>query len=384
MILDLPRNSTLYKIPGTKTFRASSTAILSRKPQFKGWGCNMQNIEESARKMYWADGVDLNDNALIEKLLYYLETGNITVFTDEQRAKIKILVQPDQAGAEALVVAYLCPAGNFRELFLNNVKPHVFVALHVFKHIWQQKMQPMCLDIKFDVAPFIAAPIKQLKTIPFWKELDKLIKDSDKWVAKERYYFVAKQMCHSLNYDAQAGMFRLNTLEKSGGKIVISKEEAMTYVDYYHSLFPEIREWHRTVQRQLEETKTLYLLQGYPIEFTSESCCEPTELKEAYARVPQGTVGCITHIAFTNLQELIEDTHLQWDLLANTHDSYVAQCPIGEEKECGKIMTNFMQQDLISPRGEPFKMRAEVNYGFNWSKQKKQVNELGLRELIIN
>ena len=40
-----------------------------------------------------------------------------------------IFVQPDQAGAEALVVAYLCPPGQFRSLFLNGIKPHTLMQL---------------------------------------------------------------------------------------------------------------------------------------------------------------------------------------------------------------------------------------------------------------
>src|ERR1017187_6230228 len=100
------RNSTTYKIAGTTTFRLSSSKILGK------CGANLQNVEKSMRQMYIPD-------------------------------KGKIFVQVDQSGAEALIVSYLCEKGNFRELFLNNVKPHVFVALHVFAAIWQQKMNEM-------------------------------------------------------------------------------------------------------------------------------------------------------------------------------------------------------------------------------------------------
>jgi len=42
------------------------------------------------------------------------------------------IVQVDQAGAEALVVAYLTRPGRYRNLFLNGVKAHTYVALQLF------------------------------------------------------------------------------------------------------------------------------------------------------------------------------------------------------------------------------------------------------------
>lgn len=42
------------------------------------------------------------------------------------------IVQGDQAGAEALVVAYLARPGRYRNLFLNGVKAHTYVALQLF------------------------------------------------------------------------------------------------------------------------------------------------------------------------------------------------------------------------------------------------------------
>ena len=68
--LPRPRNTTIYKLGGTETFRASSSKWFGR-------GTNLQNIEKSMRQLYWADDG-------------------------------KVLVQVDQSGAEALIVSYLC------------------------------------------------------------------------------------------------------------------------------------------------------------------------------------------------------------------------------------------------------------------------------------
>lgn len=101
------------------------------------------------------------------------------------------LVQIDQSGAEALIVAYLTKHGNFRELFLNNIKPHVFVAMHLVPEYWSEQMHE-------DILPFLKSSVRGLRNVPRWKELEKLIKDSDnsKYPSK-RYYHIGKTVCHA-------------------------------------------------------------------------------------------------------------------------------------------------------------------------------------------
>lgn len=341
----MPRNTTLYKIAGTITFRLASAKLLSNSPL--ECGTNLQNIEKSMRRIYIPD-------------------------------EGKIFCQVDQSGAEALIVAYLCKDGQFRSLFLNGVKPHVFVALHLFAEEWQKRMSDG-LDTKFDVQELCKAAIPNLKIHPFWKQIDSLIKSSDNWPASQRYYYIAKQVCHSSNYGIKASAFQLNTLEKSKGKICLTKKQAEQYLEFYHGLFPEIRQWHREVENQLLQCRTLYNLFGFPRYFTAT--IDENMLKEAYAFIPQSTVGCITNIAYTKLQNFIEDSQLKWDLLANTHDSYLVQCPIGEEQQCVSTMKDFMNQLLTSPRGEKFNMKSEGQCGFNWSPHHKDKNPEGLKEL---
>lgn len=341
------RNSTIYKLSGTKTFRLSSSKILGK------WGGNLQNIEKGMREIYIPDDG-------------------------------KIFVQVDQSGAEALIVAYLAERGPFRELFENNIKPHVYVALRLFKDVWPRKMREqriLTADTPFDIDEVINTPIPQLTKHPFWKALDKTIKDSDNWSLQERYYYLAKQTCHSGNYGITPPTFRMNVLEKSGGKIVISKDDAEYFILTYQSLFPQIFMWHDKVKRQIEQTGMLYNLHGHPFTFTEPSVLD-SKWKELYAWVPQSTVGEITNIAYVKLQAYIEWNKRDWDLLANTHDSYLLQCPIGEEQEAAKVMQGFMGQTFKAPSdGTEFTMRSEAQCGFNWSPAKKDKNLQGLKEI---
>jgi hypothetical protein len=201
------------------------------------------------------------------------------------------------------------------------------------------------------------------------------------WKLKSQIYTTSKQVCHSSNYGIRPNTFALNTLEKSKGRIVLSKDQCEKYLSFYHSLFPEIQDWHREVQRQLEATRTLYNLFGYPRYFSGE--LNESSIKEAFAFVPQSTVGCITAKAYTKLQQFIEEQHLQWNLLADTHDSYLVEAPDDEVLDCVKIMKSFMEQDLISPRQEAFKMKAECSIGYNWAPFNEKYNIDGLKEIKL-
>jgi DNA polymerase I-like protein with 3'-5' exonuclease and polymerase domains len=344
------RDSTSWVISGTKTFRLGSRKILHK------FGGNLQNIEKSMREIYIPDDG-------------------------------KIFVQTDQSGAEALIVAYLCEAGSFRQLFLHGVKPHVYVALHVFKDVWKKKMKEKGItgDVPLDIDAICKTPIQALKSNPYWRDLDLLIKDSDNWSLAERYYYLAKQTCHSSNYGIEPPTFRMNILEKSGGKIVISKEDSEHFLRTYHGLFPEIQDWHRRMRSQVEKTRMLYNLHGHPYTITSHVILE-TGWKELFAWVPQSTVGMITNIAYAKMQSFIERNKLSWDLLTNCNDSYLLQCPMAEVQECALKAKEFMEQEFESPVDSvKFRMRSETQAGMNWAPAKieQKKNLMGLKEIKV-
>lgn len=337
----MPRVSCLFKLTGTETFRLSSSKLF-------GTGTNMQNWSKEMRKIVRAD-------------------------------EGKVLVQVDQAGAEALVVAYLCHYGNFRELFISGVKSHVFVALRVFEQVWRDKCKEQAQSGEVDFDGIFQATPGKVRDCRGWKIVDGVIKDSDNWPASERYYYIAKMICHAANYGMKGPAFQLNVLQKSDGKVALSRQQAEAYLDQYHSLFPEIREWHYETEQILRATRILRNLFGYPRAFVT--AWNDNLLKEALAYVPQSTVGCITNIAYDKLQHHIEANKLDWDLLNNCHDSYLCQVPKGEEQEAAKVMIDFMCQDLQNRRGEKFKMKAAASIGMNWGSFHPKKNPEGLKEI---
>ena len=271
--------------------------------------------------------------------------------------KDKVFVQVDQSGAEAMVVGYLCVPGNFRMLFLEGIKSHVFVALRLFSNVWQA-------ELGRSVSEFCEAPINELKNIRGWDELNKLIISSDDWPADRRYYFMAKMVCHASNYGMKSPTFRINMLQKSRGAIALENKEAKRFLTTYHKLFPEINQWHNETISTLKRTKMLKNLFGYPRTFTS--FIDESMYKEAYAFVPQSTVGCITNLAFVELQNRQDLMEMGVDVLQNNHDSVLLQCPEKVVPLVAREAMKHMNRKLVSPRGEPFQMRSEALVGHNW------------------
>ena len=366
------RNSTLYKLSGAKSFRRSSSKMLG------GRGSNLQNIEKSMRAVYIPDGFS---EELKGRCEYFLETGDLTVFTEEELVNLRCFVNRDQAGAEALIVAYECEPLDYRKLFIHGVKPHVYVALKLFVDTWKEKIKEYHVDVSTDDIDILATtPIDRLKENTAWKPIDTLIKSSDNWTLSQRYYYLAKQTCHSANYGIEAGMFQMNLLEKSGGKIVIPREEAARFLETYRGLFPEIPERNNRIRRQVDSTKVLYNLFGFPYQITNYNITEAT-YKEYYAWSAQSTVGEITRIAISDLQEYIEREKLKWDFLQDNHDSYLVQCPLTDVQKCSSKMETFMNQELTSPvDGVKFRMKTECQVGFNFAPMKSD-NKLGLGKI---
>lgn len=161
-MLNQPRDTTQYLIHGSKYGRLASRKL------FNTFGGNLQNKDNSLKKLYWADDG-------------------------------KVINQRDQSGAEALIVAYLCRDGNYRALFKNKIKVHTFVAMHVFATQLIEHIVNDGLDLHCDIEELLKTPIPLLNKNPWWKPLAKLIADTDEWPDEVRYYYIAKQICHCVD-----------------------------------------------------------------------------------------------------------------------------------------------------------------------------------------
>ena len=280
----------------------------------------------------------------------------------------KVFVQVDQSGAEALIVAYLCRAGKFRDLFLNGIKPHVFTALNLFVEAWSS--MPDKVDNSTLVKCLVAEP-KDLKNVPGWKELDKVIKDSDNWEPSKRYYYMAKMVRHARNYGMKARTFKINLLQKSDGAVSMPESECAKMLAQDEKVFPEIGEWQMDIVATVKKTSMLRNLFGHPRLFTGPK--DESEWKRWFAFIPQSTVGQITNYAFVECQEeILAGKHpSDIDILENNHDSILAQCLPENAEYTARLLSSKLNRTLVSSRGEHFTMRSEAQVGENWYNMKE-------------
>lgn len=326
MKLNLPRTTTCYSLGRTNSFRAASHSLFENKSMgFEGFGSNLQNIPDNLRQIYKAD--------------------------DGYK-----LAQVDQAGAEARIVAYLAEDGLYRDLFRCGISPHSYVCLSV---LFTKQFQAKAPDLDIQGAALLRP--KDLIEHPQFKSISKLLKSSDKWMPKERYYFMGKMTAHAANYGIKAPTFMLNVLQKSEGQIALSKRDAEFFLASYRATFPEIVKWNIKTYEEYLKHHTLYNMFGHPRYFTSDEDAE-----KVYAFVPQSTVGEITHMAIRDTQIFIEEYKKDWHILQNNHDSFLMEFPPTEEAEAVKVMRDKIEIGFVAPDGSKFNMKSEAKVGYNW------------------
>lgn len=341
----MTRFTTCFKLAKTNTFRLGSAKLFPKGKRDVAlfgpeYGGNMQNWEKSLRTLALAD--------------------EGTSFC-----------QVDQAGAEALIVAYLCPPGRYRDLFLNGIKPHVYIGVFFPEH-WEQQFP--C------VREFAATPIAKLREHPQWPAFAKAVAASDNNPSATRYYYYYKQTCHSGNYGVMENTFIENMLAKSGGKVNLSAAEGAKFLSTYRDVaFHELHSFHRWVDRQIEEKHELRNLFGYPRKFRSLMF----DSKEAYAFVPQSTVGCITNLAVVAMQNWLDANCPSAIILNNCHDSYLTQAPTEQIETVARKMKEFIEVEMTAPRGEKFRMKSEASIGRNWGPWHEKKNPNGLKEVKL-
>lgn len=338
------RFTCAYGIAGTDTYRLNSRALLRFRPD-KGFGANAQNWNKKQRQMIVAD------------------PG-------------KVLIQVDQAGAEALIVAWLCPDGNMRELFKYGIKPHIFVATHLFaKQFAERWGSPSLVNTLINIPP------------RFWNEQErfaefkKMVASSDDWPPNERYYYMGKKTCHSGNYDIKERTFCMSILVDSGGIISLPLSEGRRFLNTYRQiLFPELLIYYEDTKHLVRTEKKLYNLLGDRRWFFRLE--DESYYKQWYAFRPQSTVGQITNLALAHCQNhFIEECDQDFDILQNGHDSILAQAKPEEAKFVGALIREQLQRNLVNTKGERFQMGAEVSIGENWAPYDPVSNPNGLKEV---
>jgi len=318
-----------WKLTGTKSYRLGSTKLLGR------YGNNGQNQDKQF----------------------------LTCLVCQQGYNI---VQADQAGAEALIVAYEAPAGRFRKLFELGIKPHTYMALQLFLDKFRGDQPRSRYE---NVDPSV------LKSYPEWPSLNETIKHAD------TEYGLGKTTIHASNYDMKWPTFQNYVLVRSEGSVVLSAKQAKEFLQVHKNAFPEIAQYHALIRARVEGTRTLHNLFGHPRSFNGRLSEEM--FREAYSWIPQSTVGEITNNACCQLCEYIDSDKPDWHFLNNKHDSLAVAVPESDTVAAAQQLKRLLEIPLISSLGDKYNMRSEVSVGKNMGKYDKDKNPEGMKEIKI-
>ena len=351
--LNIPRVTGQLLIAGPKTFRKASRKVLGKKStnvEFGNWGQNMQNWEKKLRRLIIADDG-------------------------------YVFVNRDQSGADAKIVAYLCTHGPYRELFLHGIKPHTYIALHLFPDVWKKRYSAE----KVIVA--LATPISKLQSLPFWKELASFIKASDDWAPTERYYYFGKKIAHAFSYGMRGEKLAMVIMQETQAEVVLDKHTADMWILRCSTFFPEIQNvFQHRVMMAAKMKSQLRNLFNFPFNITyNTEKLSQNQLNELYSWIPQSTVACLNSHAYVLMQDYIEEHNKDWHILADTHDSITMEAPEGESEECAKKLKEFYEsKELVSPVDKvTFRMSTECQIGKSWTSYDPEKAPEGMREVKL-
>lgn len=166
----------------------------------------------------------------------------------------------------------------------------------------------------------------------------------------ERY--LAKRVVHASNY----GMGPRKFAQIAG----ITEREARALLDRYFQAFPRIQSWHREVERQVRQGRTLVNPFGRKRVFMER--IGPELFREAYAYVPQSTVADQLHRASLEIWARLPEPAR---IVLQVHDSIVVQCSESQVEEVKAIVREALERPIVI-MGRELVIPADVKVGSNW------------------
>lgn len=194
---------------------------------------------------------------------------------------------------------------------------------------------------------------------------------------------VAKSCVHALNY----GMGYMRFAELTG----MTPVQARDIRNRYFAAFPRLQMWHSEVKMQLAKKRELVTPFGRKRQFTAG--WNEDLWKEAWAYLPQSTVGDLLNVGFVEFWEWLKSPHIlvfdppirgtgatiesiastevtnemvyDCQIMLQIHDSLVVQCP----PEHVAVISDKLKQCLereITVNGHRITIPTDCSIGSNW------------------
>lgn len=229
-----------------------------------------------------------------------------------------VFLEPDLSGAEARVVAILARDEKLLKIFRYNLD------LHRITTGWIDGNCPNeLLDIFF----------KEENEEECWK-LRKMINGILKDIISDEQRQVGKKFRHAGHYD----MGKREASRQTG----FSEWRTKQILDRFHATNPNIRNvFHKEIIEALQNNnRALISPHGRRRQFLNRWGDEL--FKEAYASLPQSTVS--DHLKF---QAQVIESRAPWiQILAESHDSFLAQVPISEVDSACRIIKEELERPI--------------------------------------
>lgn len=156
-------------------------------------------------------------------------------------------------------------------------------------------------------------------------------------------------------------------------KMKISLYRAKQAFAKVHEMSPNIQGvFHEEIEAKLAESRVWWTPFGRRREFFEQ--WGEKLFREACAHIPQSTIGDNTK------RMLLGIADVDWiEILEEGHDSFLAQIPIGREKECRDIVKPIFEQEIDFERctikRPPITIPTDCKVGFSWGTMEKVVQK---------
>jgi len=260
---------------------------------------------------------------------------------------MKYLIELDKAGAEWVVVAYLSQDANMLSVVDSGESPHTITGSLI-------STAPKEFVVKENKLVGNNTDAEEIAELRQQLDIDK-----DWYLPRSMSIRQAgKKSNHGLNYDMK---YRRFSLENE-----IPEVEGRTLVELYHKSYPGIqRTFHKSIQNQLNETRTLVNCFGRKRRFMD--AWGATLFDAAYSFIPQSTVFDITRIG---MLKFFNDTSMdKIEVLTQTHDSNLFQVDIVDTQDAAhtviKIGLDYMNP-LCQYNSKEFRIGTTLKIGLDW------------------
>lgn len=261
-----------------------------------------------------------------------------------------MLLEFDIAGAEWVVVAYLCKDPSMLDVVKSGKSPHVVTGMRMSGATEEmikaeEKLNGKLLDP--------AVIFSNRKTIPGLLDIATFM---------PRAMSIrqgAKKANHGLNYDEGYLTFALqNEMDNNDAKKIVDL--------YKQKVYPGVPKWHKAIREELQKTRTLYNCFGRKCYFMGQ--IDNDMFKQGYAFKPQSTVVDITNRA---MPLMMDDESPEFELAklyAQVHDSLL----IDHGSRDFQLMARFaikLGMEYMRPvlnYGEDFVLGTTMKAGADW------------------